>query len=97
MFASIPAAKTVPVTFLLWIQHDLVRKRIRITSRDRRYVVFVSIDNTDYLDSCLLQRAFHRPSDLLSFCKRDILLVIAFSKVLVSASPYLLLFSALQS
>ena len=97
MSALVPAAKAVPVTFLLWIQHDLVREGVRITSRDGRYVVFVSIDNTDYLHSRLLQRAFHCPSDLLSFCERDHLSVIAFPNTLLSASAYLLLFSALQS
>ena len=55
MSTLIPAAKAVPITFLLRIQHDLVRERVCIASSYWRYVVFVSIDNADYLHSRLLQ------------------------------------------
>jgi hypothetical protein len=92
----IPAAKAVPITFLFWIEHNLVRKRVCITGCDRRYVVFVSIHNPDYLHSCLLQRAFHCPSYLLSFCGMNRLSVALLAHKVSSIGSHLLLSLAAQ-
>lgn len=57
----------MPVTLLLWVEHNFVRKWVRLACCDWRYVIFVPIHNVDYFQSCLLQRAFHRSSYLFSF------------------------------
>jgi hypothetical protein len=68
---SIPAPEAIPVTLLLWVEHNFVRKWVRLACCDWRYVIFVPIHNVDYFQSCLLQRAFHRSSYLFSFLGRE--------------------------
>jgi hypothetical protein len=68
---SIPAPEAMPVTLLLWVEHNFVWEWVRLACCDWRYVIFVPIHNVDYFQSCLLQRAFHRSSYLFSFWRRE--------------------------
>jgi len=51
---SIPAPEALPVTLLLWVEHNFVWKWVRLACCDWRYVIFVPIHNVDYFQSCLL-------------------------------------------
>lgn len=51
---SIPTPKTMTISFLLRIQHNLIGKGIRITRRYRWYVILVAIHNGYNLHCCLL-------------------------------------------
>lgn len=50
------------------IDHNLVRKRVRIGRRNRWNVVFVAIYNIYYLHGCLLQAFFHGSSHFRGIC-----------------------------
>lgn len=55
------------VSFLLRIEHDLVRERIGIASGDWWYVVLVAVHDSHDLHRCLLQRTFHGSPDFDTF------------------------------
>ncbi len=58
----------MPITLLLGVQHDLVREGIGFASGDGGYMVLVAVHDGDNLHRRLLQRAFHRSSDLYALC-----------------------------
>ena len=57
-------AHSLGPTFELRVDDDMIWKGIRFGRGDGRNVVFVSVDDVDYLESSLLQALFHGAAHL---------------------------------
>lgn len=79
LLASIqPDTNPILPTIAARIQHDAIRERIRFTSRDGRDMIFISIDDGENLEDCLLEHVLHSFADFRALCNLSALIFLTY-------------------